>query len=353
MKDKQRLLIILTGLVAGVLAVFLTLQGNPANMGFCIACFLRDTAGGLKLHSAGVVQYVRPEIIGLVLGSFLLSIAKKEFQPRGGSSPMTRFILGFFVMIGALMFLGCPFRMVLRMAGGDLNAWVGLIGFIGGVFLGTFFLQRGFSLKRTQNLSTMEGLLMPLIQVGMLLLLALGGGLLAFSTEGPGAAHAPILFALAVALVIGALAQRSRICQAGGFRDLLLVKDPHLFWGSAAMFVGALVMNLIFNKFNLGFEGQPIAHTNHLWNILGLGLVGFGSTLLGGCPMRQLILSGTGNTDSATTVFGMIIGAAFAHNFGLASSGAGPTANGMVAVLIGYGVLTLIAFMNIQKAGRV
>ena len=31
------------------------------------------------------------------------------------------------------MFLGCPLRMVLRMAAGDLNAWVALIGFAGGV----------------------------------------------------------------------------------------------------------------------------------------------------------------------------------------------------------------------------
>ena len=54
------------GIVIGVVAFVLTLMGNPANMGFCIACFLRDTAGALKLHSAAVVQYARPEIIGIV-----------------------------------------------------------------------------------------------------------------------------------------------------------------------------------------------------------------------------------------------------------------------------------------------
>ena len=37
------------------------------------------------------------------------------------------------MMIGALVFLGCPLRMVIRMSAGDLNAYVALIGFAGGV----------------------------------------------------------------------------------------------------------------------------------------------------------------------------------------------------------------------------
>ena len=106
--------IVLAGGVIGLIAAILVFFGNPANMGFCIACFLRDTTGALGLHSAAAVQYIRPEIIGLVLGACIISLAKKEFRPRGGSAPVTRFTLGAFVMIGCLMFLGCPFRMILR-----------------------------------------------------------------------------------------------------------------------------------------------------------------------------------------------------------------------------------------------
>ena len=113
--------IVLAGGVIGLIAAILVFFGNPANMGFCIACFLRDTTGALGLHSAAAVQYIRPEIIGLVLGACIISLAKKEFRPRGGSAPVTRFTLGAFVMIGCLMFLGCPFRMILRLAGGDPN----------------------------------------------------------------------------------------------------------------------------------------------------------------------------------------------------------------------------------------
>lgn len=99
----------------------------------------------------------------------------------------------------------------------------------------------------------------------------------------------------------------------------------------------------------MGFAAQPIAHTDALWNVLGLFLAGFACVLLGGCPMRQLVLSGEGNSDSAVTLLGFIVGAAFAHNFGLASSGNGPTANGQIAVVIGIVVVTVIAYLNTYK----
>ena len=75
-------------------------------------------------------------------------------------------------------------------------------------------------------------------------------------------------------------------------------------------------------------------------------LAGFGCVLLGGCPLRQLVLAGEGSADSAVTVLGLMAGAACAHNFGLASSGEGPTAAGRVAVVIGLVAVTLIACFN-------
>ena len=60
-KSKNRFLkeygmVILTGLVIGAAAVLLTKLGNPKNMGFCIACFLRDISGAMGFHGAAVVQ---------------------------------------------------------------------------------------------------------------------------------------------------------------------------------------------------------------------------------------------------------------------------------------------------------
>jgi hypothetical protein len=105
MKEKKG--IIIAGAVVGLLAVILVKFGNPANMGMCIACFIRDIAGALGLQRAEVVQYIRPEIIGIVMGAFLTAFGMKEFSSKGGSSPLVRFMLGFIVMVGALMFLGC------------------------------------------------------------------------------------------------------------------------------------------------------------------------------------------------------------------------------------------------------
>ena len=162
---KENLFVILTGVVIGIAALVLTALGNPANMGFCIACFERDIAGAVGLHSAAKVQYVRPEIIGLVLGSFLMAIATKEWKAKAGSSPALRFVLGAFVMIGALAFLGCPLRMVLRLAGGDLNALLGLLGFALGILAGVFFLKRGYSLKRTYTQTRLDGFLFPAVHL--------------------------------------------------------------------------------------------------------------------------------------------------------------------------------------------
>ena len=357
-KNREKTGIVLAGIAIGVIASLLVLFGNPVNMGFCIACFLRDISGALGLHTAGAVQYIRPEILGLVLGSFLMALLRKEFAPRGGSSPLTRFVLGFFVMIGCLMFLGCPFRMILRLAGGDLNALFGLLGFVCGILVGVVFLNRGYSLKRTYKLPVLEGAAFSIIQVVLLVLLVAAPAFIYFSEAGagPGALHAPILLSLAAGLIVGALAQWTRLCMVGGIRDLVLFREWKLLMGFLAILVSALISNLVLTAvkagtfFTLGLEGQPVAHTDGLWNFLGMLLTGFGCVLLGGCPLRQLVLSGEGNTDSAITVLGLAIGAAFAHNFGLASSVAGPTANGKVAVIIGIVVVAVIAVANtVQK----
>ena len=345
-KKKGLIMLLITGGVIGLLAIVLMKFGNPANMGVCVACFLRDTAGALGLDSADKVQYIRPEIIGFILGAFILAVGRKEFKPTGGSSPLLRFFIAFFVMVGALVFLGCPLRMVLRLAAGDLNALAGLFGFVAGIAVGAVFLKKGFSLGRAVSQPKASGFIMPVFAIALLVFLLVRPAFIKFSAEGPGSMAAPIALALVVGLVIGGLAQQSRMCMAGGIRDLMLIKKPNLLYGYCAVFVVALIANIVVGNFHLGFEGQPIAHTNFVWNFLGMALVGYGSTLIGGCPLRQIIMAGEGNADSAICIFGMIIGAATAHNFGLAASADGVPVNGQIAVIIGFVVLTLIAVLN-------
>ena len=352
-------LLILTGVLVGAAAVLLTAFGNPKNMGFCIACFLRDIAGALNFQRAGydaevgtgIVQYLRPEIMGLVLGSTVIAFLRREFRPKGGSSPMVRFLIAVFVMIGALVFLGCPLRMVIRIGGGDLNAVVGLVGFVLGILIGIFCLRRGFSLKRAYAQSMTEGLIFPAAMVVLLILVLAAPSFIIFSKSGPGSQRAPVLLALIVAAVVGVLAQRSRLCMVGGIRDAVMFKDFRLISAFIAIIITVMVGNLVTgNGLTFSFVDQPVAHNEALWNLLGMVLVGWGSVLLGGCPLRQLILAGEGNTDSAVTVTGFVVGAAVAHNFGLASSatgiGTGPVA---LAVIGGFVVLGVISAANFAK----
>jgi YedE family putative selenium metabolism protein len=292
-----------------------------------------------------------------------MSVATKEFRAKAGSSPAVRFVLGALVMIGALMFLGCPLRMVLRLAGGDLNALTALAGFAVGIFIGTRFLNMGFSLKRAYDAPKAEGALLPAVFTGLLLLFLLVPSLFKMSEKGPGSMQAPVFLALGVALVVGALCQKGRMCMAGGIRDVIMFKDFKLLYGFVAIFALALIGNLATGSFKLGFQSQPVAHSAHLWNFVGMVIVGWGSVLLGGCPLRQLILAGSGNGDSAVTVFGMMTGAAIAHNFGLAGAadsvseaGAyivdGIKTNGQVAAVIALAILLVISLVHLPKKAK-
>jgi len=337
---------IITGIAVGILAPLLVKLGNPGNMGICVACFTRDIAGALGLHRAATVQYIRPEIIGMLLGALVAALLFREFKPRGGSSPLIRFLLGAFAMIGALVFLGCPWRAYLRLSGGDLNAIWGILGLTGGILIGVVFLRSGYSLGRSRPAARAVGWIMPALMIGLFLLLVFAPllgrdaegkavGPIFFSEKGPGSQHAAWIVSLVVGLVIGFLAQRSRFCTVGAVRDLILVRDSHLLNGVLALIVAAVITNLALGQFKFGFAEQPVAHTNALWNFGGMVLAGLAFTLAGGCPGRQFFMSGEGDADAATFVLGMLVGAAFAHNFNLASSAAGPALYGPIAVVLG------------------
>ncbi len=357
----SKLKLLIAGACCGVIAAILAYAGNPANMAFCIACFIRDMAGSLGFHQAAPVQYARPEIIGLILGAFIISLATGEYRSSGGSAPMIRFVLGIVIMIGSLIFLGCPLRMVIRMSAGDLNAWIALIGFAAGAGTGVFALKRGFSLGRAYETRSSSGFVLPVMMIGVLILL-MGTTLLKFSESGPGSKHAPIILSLIGGIVFGILAQKSRMCFAGGIRDVILMGNFDLLTALGGIFAVMLIYNIAMGKFVLGMNTPGIiAHSDVLWNILGMYAVGFAAVLAGGCPLRQLILAGQGSSDSAVTVLGLFFGAALCHNLGLASSGTSTnpetkelvagavTANGKIACIICIVVCFIIAFTNCRK----
>ena len=352
-KEKLPPMVIAAGIVVGAVSAILVKLGNPPNMGFCMACFERDIAGAVGLHRASVVQYLRPEIPGIILGAAISAFFGKETVARSGSSPAVRFILGMFVMIGALVFLGCPTRMVLRLGGGDGNALFGLAGFTIGIGIGTIYLRKGSSLGRSyREKFSVSSYIMPLLAVGGVILLFAKPSFIFFSEKGPGSMHAPILASLGAGILVGVLGQRSRLCFAGGIRDMILFRSSYLLSGMAGTLVGVFATNLIFGFFHMGFAGQPIAHSDQLWNLLSMLLVGLGSVMLGGCPFRQLVLSAQGNGDSIVTVMGMIAGAAVSQNFIAAASPAGVTPEGKIGVLLGIIVCLLVGLKTSEGLKR-
>jgi hypothetical protein len=332
-------------------------------MGVCVVCFTRDIAGALGLHKASVVQYIRPEIIGFVLGAFIAALAFREFKPRTGSAPLLRFLLGMFASFGALVFLGCPWRAYLRLAGGDWNAIFGILGLIVGIVIGILFLKRGFSLGRNHPSPKALGWVMPIVMVILLVLLVVAPqfgrdadgnptGPIFFSTTGPGSMYAPLLISLAVGLIIGFLAQRSRFCTVGAVRDAILLRDSRLLYGVLALIVTAFISNLILGQFNPGFTGQPVAHTDGWWNFGGMVLAGLAFTLAGGCPGRQLFLSGEGDADSGLFIAGMIVGAGFSHSYNMASSTAGHGVFGPFIVITGI-VMCVVIGLTMRELKRI
>ncbi|NLO09547.1 MAG: YedE-related selenium metabolism membrane protein [Clostridiales bacterium] len=336
---------IFTGCVIGILAPILHRLGNPET-GLCVACMERDIVGALGLHQAPGGQYIRPEIIGLVLGSTLSAVLFREFKAREGSAPIIRFFLGFFAMIGSLSFTGCPFGTLLRLAEGNLNAALALIALIAGVFTGVLFIRGGFYLERPKKTKTVTGLIFPCLMLLLFLLLFFNIRVNDYSApfrswNEPSSLNAPIWISIIVGLVIGFLAQRSRFCTIGGFRDAFMIRNGHYLYGILAMVIMAFIMNLILGQYNVFFNNatEPAGIIEYIWSLLGMMLAGLAFTMGGGCAGRQLFLSGEGDTDAAVFVLGMLCGAAITYNFGLL----GRPACGTVGDLSILGNITVVS----------
>ncbi|MDY0340497.1 MAG: YedE family putative selenium transporter [Coriobacteriia bacterium] len=346
------------GLLIGAVAAWLISQGNPGNMGLCIACFLRDITGFFagKVTNQGAVAYIRPEIIGIILGAMGAALFTREFRPRGGSQPLIRFVLGFIFMSSALVFLGCTVRAWLRLGGGDLTAIWGILGIVAGVLIGIVFLKKGFNLGRTKTVAKPLGWILPvfaLVLLGFAVMSAAGSApdwtLLTAAGDGPGALSAPLLISLAAGLLIGIVAQRSRFCSIGGIRDAILVRRYDLLFGVIGLLVGTTVVNLILGQYHLGFINQPVAHNDILGNFAAMTIATFAAMMLGGCPLRQIIMSSEGDADSTTAVAGMLVGAGFTHWAGLASSGKGLSAIAWPGLAVMMVVLLAIAWYGTRK----
>lgn len=132
---------------------------------------------------------------------------------------------------------------------------------------------------------------------------------------------------LILGLFIGWLGQRSGFCSIGGIRDFMLFKQTRLLKGYIVLILSAfafyLIFSLIFPEAYGGFfylitngfaaiggapAGLSIAATT-ICMIVGGIFVGILGVLLGGCPLRQLVMTSEGNIKSVFFFLGLLIGA--------------------------------------------
>lgn len=349
---------IIMGAIIGIGAVMLSYYGNPANTGLCISCFLENISGAMGLHQNVRMQYLRPEIPAIVLGSFAMALSNREFRPTGGGSQALRFVIGIFIVIGCSVFIGCPVKMVLRIAAGDIGAIAGLIGLAVGIYVGLECIENGFRLGKPQPLPAASGYVLPGVMLALLVFAIVQPAFIAASDKGGGAQYAPIWLSLGIGLVIGAWAQRTQFCITGGIARIFLwgpreimncPRSTGLLLSIGAFFLFATVTSLLTGQFNLGLHGQPSSNENYVWNFLGLALTGFGSVLVKGCPLRQLVVAGEGDTDGTVTVFGMLTGAALVQNWDLGGTSAGTPPAAQMAVVAGFIILFAIALLNRRR----
>jgi hypothetical protein len=141
------------------------------------------------------------------------------------------------------------------------------------------------------------------------------------------------LLTLVLGFLIGYLAQRSGFCSIGGMRDLMMFKHTRLFFGYLALIGGGFLGYILF------WAIIPSAFPNFLWSAtqsdpftpipgapgglsvisyvilaiiggFGMGIIG---VLLGGCPLRQIVMGAEGNLRSLFFVLGLAFGAIIFH----------------------------------------
>lgn len=350
---KNNTLFILTGGAIGILAPVLVSLGNPANMGVCAACFLRDTAGALGLHSIAPLSYVRPEILGLIMGGLLSSLFwSKDFSLQKSSNLIATFMLGLFAMLGALVFLGCPWRMLLRLGGGDMSALAGLLGLVAGVAVGFNSKRLGFSLQASQENNAPNTKHKWLVALAIFVVIA-GLLVLSFTSQNsPNIKHAPFWLSLGCAIIIGALVQRSKFCTTGAIAGIFR-KEWGMGLGVLSAVIFASLTNLMLSQYHFGFSLQPIAHNDYAYNFFAMMLSGLCFSLASGCAGKHLCQLGAGKMQSGVFVLGMLIGAGVAHNFSISASPKGVGANSATALAIGFVFCIILIAINIRKKARI
>jgi len=137
-----------TGLIGGLSAIILEVifkVSPPPAYGLCVACHTRDLVNWIVNNVAGTTLGMAPisklipvlTVVGLFIGALVGAIVHKDFKIRKTHNVVTGLVIGFLVMNFALLMGGCPIRMSLRTAYGDIFGLLGILGIVAGVIVAT------------------------------------------------------------------------------------------------------------------------------------------------------------------------------------------------------------------------
>jgi hypothetical protein len=117
----------------------------PAAYSFCLACHTRDlvNAAANFFFSAGfqtaavahrALMVSSPAVL---IGAYLAARLHGERAPQRSDRPLLHFTIGFFVMVCGIVIFGCPTRLTIRAAYGDVYGILAVAGMFFGVWCGT------------------------------------------------------------------------------------------------------------------------------------------------------------------------------------------------------------------------
>lgn len=141
------------GVVAGVIAIsleFIFSVSPPSAYGICMACHGRDLFAwitnrfGLTSVSIAEASLVFPllTVLGVLIGAWLAAWRNGEFRWYRPASGPGSLLLGFTIMVFALIAAGCTFRLTIRAAYGEPLGIIALASLIAGILVTTDLMRR-------------------------------------------------------------------------------------------------------------------------------------------------------------------------------------------------------------------
>jgi len=162
--------------------------------------------------------------------------------------------------------------------------------------------RKRFYAREAVQLPAANALLMPGLMALLLVFLIWKPVFISLSSKGSGAQYAPLYLSLLAGLGVGALAQRTGFCITGGFARLFMSdREKKLSFpslqvtrsASAHFFCSRLLQVFLREVSHPAGMGNPV-RMKAMSGIFSVWLCRFGSTLIKGCPFRQLISAGQG-----------------------------------------------------------